>query len=170
MSAARLGNENDRCKREQLIWCRLVDTRTNVLYLLLSRARATFSSFCLRVRQDDIGCSRSSNGHVGNLDAARGEFAAVTDGEINRPDNRARCTRRRKETNEQTHNHRRVIYTNHLDAIMTARSRRIAKLLTQVSQHRVRHDPLLLPILTNVKFPFLFYRKNYQITVCRIIF
>lgn len=50
---------------------------------------------------------------VENLDAA-GWFAAVTDGEINRLDNRVWCTCRRKETNEQTHNHRRVIYTNHL--------------------------------------------------------
>lgn len=56
---------------------------------------------------------------VENLGAA-GRFAAVTDGEINRLDNRLWCTCRRKETNEQTHNYRRVIYTNHLDVIMTA--------------------------------------------------
>ena len=65
-----------------------------------------------------------------------GEFTAVTDGEINRSDNRARCTCRRKETNEQTHNRRRVIYTNHLDAIMTDRSGRsqnyLAKLVTSL--------------------------------------
>jgi len=70
---------------------------------------------------------------VGNLGAA-GEFAAVTDGEINRSDNHARCTCRRKETNEQTHNRQRVIYANHLDAIMTDRSGRsqnyLAKLVT----------------------------------------
>jgi len=45
---------------------------------------------------------------------AAGGFA-VTDGEINRSDNRARCTRRRKESNERTHNRRRVIYTDRLD-------------------------------------------------------
>lgn len=85
---------------------------------------------------DDIGCSRSSETDVGNLGAA-GEFAAVTDGEINRSDNRARCTCRRKETNEQTHNRRRVIYTNHLDAIMTDRSGRsrnyLAKLVASLA-------------------------------------
>lgn len=68
---------------------------------------------------------------VENLGAA-GEFAAVTDGEINRSDNRARCTCRRKETNEQTHNRRRVIYTNHLDAIMTGRSGRSRNYLAKL--------------------------------------
>jgi len=81
---------------------------------------STFFLFCLESRDDDIGCSRSSEMDVENLGAA-GEFAAVTDGEINRSDNRARCTCRRKETNEQTHNRRRVIYINHLNAIMTDR-------------------------------------------------
>lgn len=56
-----------------------------------------------------------------NLDTPWGEFAAITDREINRPDNHARCTCRRKETNEQTHNRRRVIYTDRLDAIATNR-------------------------------------------------
>lgn len=97
------------------------------------RICATFSLPSASESRDDIGCSRSSEMNVGNLGAA-GEFAAVTDGEINRSDNRARCTCRRKETNEQTHNRRRVIYTNHLDAIMTDRSGRsqnyLAKLVT----------------------------------------
>lgn len=73
---------------------------------------------------------------VENLGAAGG-FAAVTDGEINRSDNRARCTCRRKETNEQTHNRRRVIYTNHLDAIMTDRSQKyLAKLVISLDSLR----------------------------------
>lgn len=97
----------------------LVPTRRYEDKCSISLRVQTFSSFCLRVRQNDIGCSRSSNKQT-RPGAPRGEFAAVTDGEINRPDNRARCTRRRKETNEQTHNHRRVIYTNHLVAIATA--------------------------------------------------
>lgn len=47
----------------------------NVLFLLPSSHRI------------NIGCSWSSDGRVGNLGAA-GRSAAVTDGEINRLDNR----------------------------------------------------------------------------------
>lgn len=95
----------------------------------------TFSSFCLQVHGTTLAVLARAEWMSG-ISVLVGEFTAVTDGEINRSDNRARCTCRRKETNEQTHNRRRVIYTNHLDAIMTGRSGRsqnyLAKLVTSL--------------------------------------